>query len=392
MPPTVKLLRPLQRAIRSGHPWIYREALAPFSHRPGTAVQIIDKAGRSLAVGLVDEGPIAVRVFSTTPKARIDRKLFAARIADALLLRERVIPPDTNAYRLIHGEGDRLPGLVCDRYGRFAVVKFDGVALAEHLDDLRDELSRQLTSLGIEGALLRRSRRQGGGKVELLFGHAPNSVVQVRECGATLRVDLNHGQKTGMFLDHRPYRSRARQIASGMRVLNLYGYTGGFSVAAALGGATHVTTVDVARPALELASLAFSDNNLRSDQHEAVAEDVPSFLDAALAAGRQYDLVIADPPNFAPSDKSVPAALESYEKLHSACMSLLPDGGMYLAASCSSHIRMGDFLGSLRAGASRARRVVTVLEQGGAPADHPRLLAFPESDYLKVVLCKIARL
>ena len=392
MPATVKLLRPLQRAIRSGHPWIYRDALAPFFYRPGTAVQILDKAGRSLAVGLVDAGPIAVRVFSTSPKVQIDRKLFGTRIADALLLRERVIPADTNAYRLIHGEGDRLPGLVCDRYGHFAVVKLDGAALAEHMDDLRDELQQQLVRLGIEGALLRRSRRQGGGKVELLFGRAPSSVVHVKECGATLLADLNNGQKTGMFLDHRPYRFRVRQVASGLRVLNLYGYTGGFSIAAALGGARHVTTVDVAQPALELAALAFADNKLPSDQHEAVAEDVPTFLDAALAAGTQYDLVIADPPNFAPSDKSVPAALESYEKLHAACMSLLPDGGMYLAASCSSHVRVGDFLETLRTGASRARRVVTVLEQGGAPADHPRLLAFPESDYLKVVLCKVARL
>lgn len=387
----VTLKRPLARTIRSGHPWIYRDAVGPVNAAPGEPVVVLEK-GRPLAVGLAEAGPIAVRLFSTQPKVRIGRRLFEERIAGAFSLRARVIPTETNAYRLIHGEGDRLPGVVCDRYGDCAVLKLDGEAIAAHLDELQAALVPALSELGIRSLLLRRSRKaqrkgEGGDGPELLWGPTPPQEVEVLECGMRLIADLQSGQKTGLFLDHRPYRARVRELSRDARVLNLYGYTGGFSVAAGLGGARHVTTVDVAKAAIELAGRTFIHNDLPEDRHAAVAEDVPAYLETLSAARERFDLVVADPPNFAPNDKSVPAAMEAYSKLHAACLSLLPERGLYLAGSCSSHIRMADFMESLREGARRARRVLTVLEQGGAPADHPRLLAFPEGDYLKVVLC-----
>lgn len=386
MPRAVRLQRPLERAILSGHPWIYREALAPFEAPPGELLDVFDKRGRLLAKGIAESGPIAVRVFSTRPKERIDEALFAERIAAAFALRASARPPETDAYRLLHGEGDRLPGVVCDRYGAYAVLKLDGEGILAFRDALVRALEPPLAELGVRGLLLRTSRKQGA-LSELAFGAAPPPELEVRERGMTLLANLWEGQKTGLFLDHRESRARVRALARDKRVLNLYGYTGGFSIAAALGGAREVTTVDVAKPAIELARRSFEHNGL-AVAHHAIAEDVPAFLRGANERGEQYELVIADPPNFAPSQQTLEAALESYHSLHAACLGLLAPGGLYLAASCSSHVRMGDFLDTLREGARRTRAVLSLLEQTGAPFDHPRLLAFPEGDYLKVVLAR----
>ena len=388
MPRAVRLIRPLERTILAGHPWIYRDALAAFDAPPGTAVDVFDKRGRLLARGLVDGGPIGVRVFTTDAKEHIGPELLARRIDDAFALRARARPAETDAYRLLHGEGDRLPGVVCDRYGDFAVLKLDGEGIVPMRDALAEALMQPLAALGVRGLLGRTSRKQGG-EVAQLWGDPPPREVTLRERGMTLIANLWEGQKTGLFLDHRESRARVRTLAAGLSVLNLYGYTGGFSVAAALGGARAVTTVDVARPAIDLAVRTFAANSLDAAAHTALAEDVPSFLKRVAEARERYDLVIADPPNFAPSQAKLAVALESYATLHGAALGLVERSGTYLAASCSSHVRMSDFLDSLREGARRARRMLTILEQTGAPIDHPRLLAFPEGDYLKVALLRV---
>lgn len=388
MPRAVRLQRPLERAILSGHPWIYRDALAPFELPPGELVDVFDKRGRLLAKGIVDGGPIGVRVFTTRMRERIDGELFAERIRAALALRALALPAETDAYRLIHGEGDRLPGVVCDRYGAYAVLKLDGEGILAFRSELAQALEAPLRELGVRGLLMRTSRKQGDG-CELGWGEAPAREIEVRERGMLLLANLWEGQKTGLFLDHRESRARVRSLARGQSVLNLYGYTGGFSVAAALGGAREVTTVDVAKPAIELARRTFEHNGLAATPHQAIAEDVPAFLKRAAEEGQSYDLVIADPPNFAPNQQTLEAALESYCSLHAACLALLAPGGLYLAASCSSHVRLADFLDSLREGARRARALLSVLEQTSAPFDHPRLLAFPEGDYLKIVLARV---
>ncbi len=401
MPRALRLIRPLERALYAGHPWIYRDALAPFEADAGELVDVFDKRGRLIARGLVDDGPIGVRVFSTLPKERVDRALFEQRIAAAFALRARALPPETDAYRLLHGEGDRFPGVVCDRYGAHAVLKLDGAGVLALRDELTELLRAPLAELGVRGLLVRTSRKSKralaraseliqGAEVELAWGDPPPAEVEVRERGMRLLANLWQGQKTGLFLDHRESRARVRTLARELAVLNLYGYTGGFSLAAALGGAREVTTVDVARPALELAVQTFARNQLAAFPHHTCAEDVPAFLARAAESGQRYDLVVADPPNFAPSQAKLEAALESYAALHASALGLLPPGGFYLAASCSSHVRVSDFLESLREGARRARRVLAILEQTGAPFDHPRLLAFPEGDYLKVVLTQVA--
>jgi 23S rRNA (cytosine1962-C5)-methyltransferase len=212
--------------------------------------------------------------------------------------------------------------------------------------------------------------------------------VTVLERGMKLVVSLWRGQKTGLFLDHRESRWRIRQLSNGCRVLNLYGYTGGFSVAAGLGGASEVVTVDSARPALELATKSWDANALEARRHRAVASDVAQFM-SALPDDERFDIVIADPPSFAPRQRDVPGAIRAYRKLHQSCLEHVRNGGLYLAASCSSHITFDVFKASLRAAARAARRSAQIVESWGAPPDHPTLRAFPEGNYLKVCLLRV---
>jgi 23S rRNA (cytosine1962-C5)-methyltransferase len=203
-----------------------------------------------------------------------------------------------------------------------------------------------------------------------------------------LDADVMRGQKTGLFLDHRESRRRVRDLARGLTVLNLYGYTGGFSIAAALGGAERVDTVDRAAPALELAEKSWEKNSLDAARQRVHEADALAFLEGARGRGQRWGLVIADPPSFAPNEASLPAALSQYRKLHALALSVLVDGGLYLGASCSSHVRREVFMDTLLSGAGDARRSLQLLDAWGAPGDHPRLPAFPEGDYLKVVLTR----
>lgn len=386
-PVTVRLRKPLERALAQGHPWIFRDALEPFHGDPGDVATVTDARGRFVARGLVDGGAIGVRVLTTRDEA-VGEALFEARVRRALELRDRVVPADTDAWRLLHGEGDRAPGFVCDVYGAWAVLALDGAGAEAWRDAMVKVLRGVLAPRGVS-SLIVRSGRGDKRVVEAAWGHMPDGAIDVRERGMVLRVDLARGQKTGLFLDQRESRWRVRSLARGLRVLNLYGYTGGFSVAAGLGGARSVTTVDAAQPAVDLARDTWSANALAPDGHTAHAADVPEFLAKAARAGDRYDLVIADPPSFAPREDALETALKSYKALHAGCLALVAPGGYYLAGSCSSHVTHEAFLETLAEASLRGRKGLQLVDRWGAPADHPRLVAFPEGDYLKNVLVRI---
>lgn len=383
-----RLRKRLERVIRQGHPWIWRDALEDLRARPGEIVTVTDRRGRFVARGVGDEGPIGVRVWTTRDEP-MDAGLVARRVRQASALRDRVVPPETDCYRLLHGEGDRTPGMVCDVYGAHAVLRFDGAGAPAWRDAVVAALEEVLRPRGVHTLLLR-SGRQEERQVSVIFGELPADLVEVREHGMRMPADLVAGQKTGLFLDHRESRRRVREIARDARVLNLYGYTGGFSVAAGLGGASQVDTVDVAPRAIELSKDAWARNGLASAHHAGHVRDVPEYLDEVTRAGAAWDLVVSDPPSFAPRESAVPQALESYRKLHAGCLRLLPPGGLLLAASCSSHVRRDAFEETLLEAGREARVVLQILERSGGAADHPRLAAFPEGDYLKVVLARRA--
>lgn len=376
------LRKDVRFAIAAGHPWIWRDALAPHDAAVGSDVAVLDPEGRFVARALVESGPIGARVWSRRDEP-IAHALVDRRIEAALALRDRIAPADTDALRLVHGEGDGLPGVVVDRYGETLVVKTDGSASEAILPTVIDVLLARRT----EGILVRRGRGEGK-TTQVVRGTQPAGPIDVREHGMLLRADLVQGQKTGLFLDHRESRRRARSLAKGARVLNLYGYTGGFSVAAGLGGAEHVTTVDIAEGALSLARESWERNGLDAGKHEALAGDVPRVIERLREGSERFDLVISDPPSFAPNEASVPEAVRSYRALHRSCLRLLAPGGLLLAASCSSHVGRELFERTLLEAAEKLGIVLQVLERWGAPADHPRLAAFPEGDYLK---CTLAR-
>jgi 23S rRNA (cytosine1962-C5)-methyltransferase len=382
---------------------VYRDALVSCDARPGEVVDVLDARGRFVARGVADEGPIAVRTWTATDEP-VDDALLARRVAAAAELRDRVVPADTDAYRLLNGEGDRVPGIVCDVYGPYAVLKLDGAGATAWQERAAHALEPVLVARGVETLLVRsgrgEARRVEALRVGRLVGDVPSTTIEVRERGMVLRCDVARGQKTGLFLDHRESRQLLREVARGARVLNLYGYTGAFSAAAALGGARHVTTVDVAPEAVRLAVETVT-RNAPYTPHDAVTADVPKFLEAAAARGERWDVVVADPPSFAPREDAVSAALESYRRLHRACARVLAPGGLYLTASCSSHVgrdafdrtladALGGGIGSGRTRPAGARgRALQVLARWGGAPDHPRLAAFPEGDYLKCALVRL---
>lgn len=383
------LQKDVSGSIRAGHPWLWRDAIQPGRAAPGELVEIVDRDERFVASGYAQAGPIAARILSTR-RGPIDEAFVRARLEAAAALRRRVvegIDEATDAYRLLHGEGDGLPGVVVDLYAGWAVVKYDGEAPERALGALVLP-ALEAVRPDLRGVLVRRGRGESKAST-LVSGVAAPRPILVHEHGMKLLSDLDEGQKTGLFLDHRESRRRVRALARGARVLNLYGYVGGFSVAAGLGGATHVETVDVAAPAIRLAEAAWKENGLDPALHVGVASDVPTRVEALRDQKERFDLVVADPPSFAPSEDAVAGAMKSYRLLHRACLRLLAPGGLYLAASCSSHVNTERFERTLFDAAEKQGVSLQILERWGAPADHPRLLAFPEGDYLKCVLTRV---
>jgi 23S rRNA (cytosine1962-C5)-methyltransferase len=387
--PTIKdvVLRTARAAehLMRGHPWVWRESVARGLDEvsAGDEVQIVAPDGAPVGRGLVDPAsPIAVRVW-TRGRAPLDDALWKARIEHACDVRRRLFAgAATDAYRVVHGEGDRMPGFVVDRYGSVAVVRTDGDAAAARIGDFARAFGTAVEALGVRTLVRRTGAKGEAPRLEGLRGPPPPDTIVVRELGVPFVVDLARGQKTGAFLDQRDNRGRVGELARGRRVLNLFSYAGGFSVHAARGGATHVTSVDVAAAAHATAQATFRAAGVDPSRHAFATADVRAFLDAAAGRGERWDLVISDPPSYAPSEKARPRALAAYRALHAACAKVLAPGGILCAASCSSHVDAEAFASTLD-DEVLGDRGLSMLELRGAGPDHPTVPAFPEGRYLK---------
>jgi 23S rRNA (cytosine1962-C5)-methyltransferase len=385
--PRVRLKKELERSLRAGHPWIYADALAvPRGLQTGSVVDVESLRGQVIARGLYDaRSPIAVRVATRDPSETLDAAWVRARVDSALAARRGAVDfAENSAFRWLNGEGDFLPGVVVDVYGPVAVVRLDGDAVRAWRGWVVDAVVAAGRTLGVRHVY----ERARGERGEALHGGTPPVPVEIREAGARFWVDVVHGQKTGFFLDQRENRRRVRQFAAGRSVANIFGYTGGFSVQAALGGARQVVTVDTAAPALDGARANLTLNGLDPARHACEREDAFVWLERARAEGRRYGLVIVDPPSFAPSERAVKKALAAYRDLHARALAVVEPEGLLAAASCSTHVGLEAFLGTLADGAERARRRLRLLEVAGQPADHPSLPAFPEGRYLKFVIAR----
>lgn len=382
----LRLRKPLERHLRAGHPWIYADALERGSLPSGSVVDVLSPGGRFLARGLYDAAsPIAVRVLTLDEDLEIGPELVEDRLARALALRQRIFDPSTtNAFRWLNGEGDLLAGLVVDVYAGTAVARVDGEGARPLLEWANAPLERLGRALGLVSCI----ERSRGETARLLWGELPQEAVEVRESGVRMAVDVVHGQKTGGFLDQRDNRLAIRPYAAGEEVANLFAYTGGFSLHAALAGARSVVSVDSAAPALIAARHNFTLNGIDPRDHRFDVEDAFAWLARARRQQRLFGLVVVDPPSFAPSERALTRALGAYRRLMAEALAVVRPDGILAASSCSSHVGLEPFLEVLGEAAAQASRRLAVLETRGQPADHPSLPAFSEGRYLKFVIAR----
>ncbi len=375
--PTIQLPGFLKRALSSGHPWVYRDHVPRgFSAPSGSWVRI--QAGNFTGYALWDEhSPIALRMLSATRQP--DAAWVAERVQQAWQLRELVRATDTSALRWLNGEGDGLPGVTVDLYAGFAVLVTYADAVEPLVPWVVDALGKTTKLSGIV-------RRRKGEALEVLSGRKPPRELVVSEHGLRFAVDLHAGQKTGLFLDHRDNRRTVGQLAAGKRVLNLFSYSGGFSVHAATAGAASVTSVDSAPAAMADAARNFELNGLDPGSHEPVVADAFEFLERAVSQARRFDLVVCDPPSFARDRSQLEAALKAYTRLNTLGLRVTAPGGLYAAASCTAQVSPQAFRETLAESARRAKRRLQIIHDAGQAPDHPVMAGHLEGRYLKFVI------
>ncbi len=345
------------------------------------------KQNEIIASGLYDpDHPLPLRICRTKPPFDLNDDWIAAQLTSACQLRQRLFDDATTGFRLVAGEGDQLPGLIVDIYDNTAVLKLDGGAPEAFYDAAG--IARWLVDKGIATNVVHRFRGRGRAG-EVLTGHIDEPNIQFVENGLKFVADVLHGQKTGFFLDQRDNRHLLRQLSRGLSVLNLYSFNGGFSIAAGAGGARMVTSVDIAGPAIEASQQLWKANQLEEQLHKGVKADCLDFLGEAIRDKRRWDLVICDPPSFAPSEKAKPNALAAYRKLAQLSARATNSGGLLALASCSSHIDQTTFEEICLEGIGAAKRLPTLLSFRGLPPDHPTPAAMPELRYLKFLLYKL---
>ena len=339
----------------------------------------VEAAGHA-AFGLYDQaGAIAIRLFSN--EGVPDEAWWEATLARALAARSPLREAGHTCYRLLHGEGDGVPGLVADRYGRFAVLQPHTAALEPMLPWLAQRLRRLPPPQG------RGVRRAQGW--ETLAGEAPPPEETVVEHGLRFLANLREGQKTGLFLDHREHRQEVRARAAGARVLNLFSYAGGFSVYALAGGAREAWSVDVAEPALRDADRNVALNDLPAERHRRCRPTCSRRFRRWHEAGERFDLVVVDPPSLARRKRQRARALAAYRRLNEGAARLVAEGGLLATASCTAQVSPAAFEGTVREGLDRAGRSAEAVLRGGQPPDHPTRAGFPEGRYLKFLVLRL---
>ena len=393
--PTASLKPHREESLLNGHLWIFSGALQQPPHwiEPGGLVDVKSATGQFVARGYYNpHTDIAIRILTHDAEEAIDEAFLRRRIRGAVELRQIFDPDQTNMYRLIHAEGDGLPGLVVDRFADILVAQIHTAGMERLRPLLLDVLMEET---GVRGLLLRndsQSRRREGLEIEepaAAAGEVPAQVA-VRENRVQFLVDPRQGQKTGFFIDQRDKREALRKYARDKRVLNCFSYTGGFSVYAALtSNKTSVTSVDISAPAIEAARQHFILNGLDPNAHQFLIADVFDYLEQASRDEEQFDVVVLDPPAFAKTQSARTQALKAYRRLNMLAMQVLRPGGILLSCSCSGVVGMDDLLGVLSQVAQRLHRSVQLLETYTHGVDHPINLAMPETSYLKAVFCRV---
>jgi 23S rRNA (cytosine1962-C5)-methyltransferase len=373
-----------ERPVLNGHPWIFSGAIDKINGNADIVgvADIFDCKKSWIARGLYNPAS-QIRVRLLTGKDEpIDGDFFRRRITRALALREKYVAPETNAYRLINGEGDFLPGLIVDRYADFLVCQF----FTAGMELFKDDVSAALGGLSGAKGLYERSdgkvrEEEGlGASVGMLAGAEPPELIEIEESGSQFLVDVRRGQKTGYFLDQRDNRQFLLKLVRGAAVLNCFSYSGAYSVFALRGGARSVISLDSSRPALELAEKNLALNQLGGDNAELIKGDAFAYLKECDA---NFDIIVLDPPALAHRRADVEAATGGYKFLNLHALKHLKPGGLFLTFSCSQHVSADLFQKVVFGAAVDAGRRVSIVKKLGPPIDHPVSLHHPEGEYLK---------
>lgn len=389
---TLFLRRGKSESLKRFHPWVFSGAIAGANGKlnEGDVVRIVSNENELMGYGHYQIGSIAVRML-TFREEKIDHAFWVTRLSEALRLRKALQltgRADNNIYRLVHGEGDRLPGLVIDVYGKTAVMQAHSVGMHMNREQIADALIE--ASEGLIENVYYKSETTLPFKADLhqengfLRGHDEGNVAV--ENGLKFHIDWLRGQKTGFFVDQRENRSLLEHYAKGRNVLNMFCYTGGFSVYAMRGGANLVHSVDSSAKAIDL-TRANAEMNFPGDaRHEAFAEYAFKFLEQA---GSNYDLIVLDPPAFAKHKDALPRALKGYTRLNAIAFRKIKPGGIVFTFSCSQAVNKDQFRLAVFTAAAQSGRHVRILHQLHQPADHPINIYHPEGEYLKGLVLEV---
>lgn len=386
----LKLTRDLSKHIKRGNPWIFSDAVEKIKAPEGAYAVLMGHKSEVLAHGFYSPHiNLAFRALTLGDKKFTDAEV-VLRLRRAIENKNHLLTLENKCLRVLNGEGDDLPGIVADYYDHVLVLKLDGAAAEVFWNkEAIAQYFMEQDVLPVNCVYFKRKNREAE-KGMILAGECDSLTnLEFIEHGVKFRTNIVDAAKTGFFLDQRENRNFIRSISKDKTLLNLFGYTGGFSVYAGLGGAKQVTTVDIASHAIEASTLNWEINLLHPDKHEAICADAFEWVLEAQQSKKQWDIVITDPPSFAPNQKALDSAKDAYVKIFADSLRLVKDQGFFAASSCSGHISFEGFLEIVQEALSKARRRGKVLLIKGQPEDHPFPLALSEMRYLKFVYLQV---
>lgn len=391
---SIQLKPKKDESLRRFHPWVFSGALAQGPSLPaeGDLVRVFAADGSFLGVGHYQIGSIAVRILSFHDQP-IDNEFYLTALTSALQLRKelKLLRSDNNTYRLVHGEGDHLPGLIIDIYGDTAVIQAHSVGMHRDLELIMTALKEVMAEEGLKHIYYKSEgtlpfKAELGAQDGYLWGGEQTDAIAL-ENGLRFQIDWLRGQKTGFFIDQRENRKLLEQHAAGRRMLNMFCYTGGFSVYGLRGGASLVDSVDSSSKAVSITDRNITLNFGDEPRHHSFSQDAFRYLKETPEG--KYDLMVLDPPAFAKHRGAVNNALQGYKKLNLAAMAKIASGGILFSFSCSQAITREQFRLAIFSAAAISGRKVRILHQLSQPADHPINIYHPEGEYLKGLVLRV---
>ncbi len=387
---TLHLAPGKDKAVIRRHPWLFSGAVRLVEGNPqeGDLVDVVAADGRWLAVGHYQSDSIICKVLSFDTQ-HVDETFYRERLQSAIAYRERMgffDTEETNVFRLVHAEGDFMPGLVCDWYNGVLVMQAHSVGMHRLFPMFTQLFVDLLGRYGIKSVFDKSSSTVPGGCEDGYVWGAEPDEWEICEHGNRLLINFFEGQKTGFFVDQRENRHLVETLSAGRRVLNCFGYTGGFSLGALRGGAGYVETVDISKKAIELCNRNVLLNFGEGAPHKGVVADVLKYLDEV---DNQFDIIILDPPAFAKNHRSLQQGLKGYRNINQKAMEKIQPGGLLLTFSCSQAVSRDDFQTMCFTAAANAHRQVRIVRQLPHAMDHPVSIYHPEGEYLKGLLLEI---